>query len=109
MLSYLFIIYSVIKSNLSTCSFIHKFHNKYASVSVFLLVGSGTAGSLIAHRIATETNYTFIVLEAGGKGSALFDIPVLGPLLHGSVYDWLYQSVPQDNSCLAMRDNVSIV
>ncbi|KAI8435602.1 hypothetical protein MSG28_003877 [Choristoneura fumiferana] len=67
-------------------------------------VGSGTAGSLIAHRIATETNYTFIVLEAGGKGNALFDIPVLGPLLHGSVYDWLFQSVPQDNACLAMRN-----
>lgn len=70
-------------------------------------VGSGTAGSVIAHRIATETNFTFLVIEAGGKTNMLFDIPVLGPMLHGSVYDWQYQTVPQDNACLAMDDKVS--
>lgn len=70
-------------------------------------MGSGTAGSVIAHRLATETNYTFIVLEAGGKGIPLFDIPVLGPLLHGSIYDWRFETVPQENACLAMNNKVS--
>ncbi|XP_059059155.1 glucose dehydrogenase [FAD, quinone]-like [Achroia grisella] len=69
----------------------------------FIIVGSGTAGSVIAHRLATETNYTFIVVEAGGKGNVLFEIPVLGPLLHGSIYDWQYETVPQDNACYAFN------
>ncbi|XP_045497677.1 glucose dehydrogenase [FAD, quinone]-like [Colias croceus] len=71
----------------------------------FIIVGSGTAGSLIAHRLATETNHTFIVLEAGGKSNPLFEIPIFGPLLHGSVYDWQYETVRQDNACLAMVGN----
>ncbi|XP_063618367.1 ecdysone oxidase-like [Cydia splendana] len=70
----------------------------------YIIVGSGTAGSLIAHRLATETNFTFIVLEAGGQGNLLFEIPVLGPLIHGSPYDWQYETVPQDNACLAMKN-----
>ncbi|XP_061713552.1 oxygen-dependent choline dehydrogenase-like [Cydia pomonella] len=70
----------------------------------YIIVGSGTAGSLIAHRLATETNFTFIVLEAGGQGNLLFEIPVLGPLLHGSPYDWQFETVPQHNACLAMKN-----
>ncbi|CAG4979360.1 unnamed protein product [Colias eurytheme] len=71
----------------------------------FIIVGSGTAGSLIAHRLATETNHTFIVLEAGGNSNPLFEIPIFGPLLHGSVYDWQYETVRQDNACHAMVGN----
>lgn len=71
-------------------------------------VGAGTAGSLLAHRIATETNLTFVVLEAGGRSYPLLDIPFLGPLLHGSIYDWQYETTPQENACFAMVDKVSI-
>lgn len=69
-------------------------------------VGSGTAGSLIAHRLAKETNFSIIVLEAGTKGNSLLDIPVVGPLLHGSLYDWQFESVPQEHGCFAMKDRV---
>lgn len=69
-------------------------------------MGAGTAGSLIAHRIASETNFTYIVIEAGIHSNALLDIPVLGPLLHGSVHDWQYETVPQENGCFAMDNKV---
>lgn len=69
-------------------------------------MGSGTAGSIIAHRLATETNYSFLVIEAGGRSNFLYEIPVLGPMLHGSLYDWKYQTVPQENACLAMNNKV---
>ncbi|OWR55602.1 glucose dehydrogenase, partial [Danaus plexippus plexippus] len=67
----------------------------------YIIVGSGTAGSLIAHRLA-ETNYTYIVIEAGGFGHHFHDIPAFGPLLLGSHFDWGFETVPQDNACLAM-------
>ncbi|CAK1546946.1 unnamed protein product [Leptosia nina] len=71
----------------------------------YIIVGSGTAGSLIAHRLATETNYTFVVIEAGGASNPLYEIPILGPMLHGSPYDWQYETIPQENACLAMEGN----
>ncbi|XP_045771476.1 glucose dehydrogenase [FAD, quinone]-like [Maniola jurtina] len=71
----------------------------------FIIVGSGTAGSLIADRLSKETNYTFIVLEAGGRGHPFHDIPAFGPLLHGSVFDWQYETAPQENACHAMEDS----
>lgn len=70
----------------------------------YVIVGSGTAGSLISYRIATETAYTFAVLEAGGFGNALLDIPALSPLLHGSHFDWQYETVTQGNACLSMKN-----
>ncbi|XP_072932266.1 glucose dehydrogenase [FAD, quinone]-like [Epargyreus clarus] len=81
------------------------FQNKLQREYDFIIVGAGTAGSLIAHRLATETNHTFVVLEAGSKSHALLEIPVLGPLLHGSVHDWQFETVPQTDACLAMVDN----
>lgn len=71
------------------------------------LVGSGTAGSLIAHRLSKETNYTFVVLEAGGRGHPLHSIPAISPLLHQSTFDWQYETVPQENACFAMENRVS--
>ncbi|XP_050670886.1 alcohol dehydrogenase [acceptor]-like isoform X1 [Leptidea sinapis] len=71
----------------------------------FIIIGSGTAGSLIAHRLSTETNYTFVVLEAGGRSYSWYEIPILGPLLHGSIYDWGYETVHQKSACFAMEGN----
>ncbi|XP_039754286.1 glucose dehydrogenase [FAD, quinone]-like isoform X1 [Pararge aegeria] len=79
----------------------HEAQEKYD----FIIVGSGTAGSLIADRLLKETNYTFIVLEAGGKGHPFHDIPAFGPLLHRSVFDWHYETVPQENACFAMENS----
>ncbi|XP_063825345.1 glucose dehydrogenase [FAD, quinone]-like [Ostrinia nubilalis] len=96
------LIYLIYYGQLITSKCFDTFENEYD----YIIVGSGTAGSVIAHRLATETNFTFIVLEAGGKGSPLFDIPVLGPMLHGSVYDWQLETTPQENACLAMNDKI---
>ncbi|KAM3964328.1 glucose dehydrogenase [FAD, quinone] [Aphomia sociella] len=93
-------IYFVYYTNLIISFFSQNIDSEYD----FIIVGSGTAGSVIAHRLATETNYTFIVLEAGGKGNQLFEIPVLGPLLHSSIYDWQYETVPQENACYAYKN-----
>ncbi|KAH9628646.1 hypothetical protein HF086_007851 [Spodoptera exigua] len=82
------------------------FHTLFGLAGLSLLgnIGSGTAGSVMAHRLATETNYTFIVIEAGTKSHALLEAPVLGPFFHGSLLDWQYQTVPQKHACYAMKN-----
>ena len=35
-------------------------------------------------------------------------IPALGTFLQKSGYDWKYETVPQDNACLALVDRVRI-
>ncbi|KAL4719686.1 hypothetical protein ACJJTC_003007 [Scirpophaga incertulas] len=83
---------------------ITKFTSEFASQYDYIIVGSGTAGSVIGHRLATETDFKFIIIEAGSKSNNLFEIPALGPMLHSSIYDWQYETVPQENACLAMNN-----
>ncbi|XP_022834554.1 glucose dehydrogenase [FAD, quinone]-like [Spodoptera litura] len=93
-------IYFVYYSDLLSTAYYQEIKHEYD----FIIVGSGTAGSVIAHRLATETNYTFIVVEAGIRSHALLEAPVLGPFFHGSLLDWQYQTVPQEHACFAMKD-----
>ncbi|CAK1595790.1 unnamed protein product [Parnassius mnemosyne] len=84
--------------------FLTNFNRNLLQEYDYIIVGAGTAGSLIGHRLATETNFTFMVFEAGGRSHFLYEIPIIGPLLHGSVYDWQFETTPQENACLAMVD-----
>ncbi|XP_021194107.3 glucose dehydrogenase [FAD, quinone] [Helicoverpa armigera] len=93
-------IYFVYYSDLISTKYIQDIKPEYD----YVIVGSGTAGSVIAHRLATETNYTFIVVEAGCRSHALLEAPVLGPFFHGSLLDWQFQTVPQKHACFAMKD-----
>ncbi|XP_075973734.1 glucose dehydrogenase [FAD, quinone]-like [Anticarsia gemmatalis] len=92
--------YLVYYSDLFATSYLREIEPEYD----YIIVGCGTAGSVIAHRLATETNYTFIVLEAGSRSHDLLEAPVLGPFMHGSVFDWQYQTVPQEHACFGMKD-----
>ena len=62
----------------------------------FIVVGAGSAGSVVATRLSEDPAARVLALEAGGT-----DIPenVLNPsvwyTLFGSAVDWGYQSVPQ--------------
>nr|UYG55626.1 glucose dehydrogenase 3 [Geocoris pallidipennis] len=73
----------------------------------YIVVGGGSAGSIVASRLAEDKNSEVLLIEAGGNSSILHDIPVVAPMLQRKDCDWLYQTVPQQNACLALTDRVS--
>lgn len=61
-----------------------------------LIIGSGSAGSVIANRLSADPHRRVTVLEAGAR---VIDPdmrrPELWPFIHGRSYDWAYRTVPQ--------------
>ncbi|MGH3679957.1 MAG: GMC family oxidoreductase [Natronosporangium sp.] len=62
----------------------------------YVIVGGGTAGSVLANRLSEDPDTRVLVLEAGGSFvPANVDIAPLWFTLLGSEVDWGYQTVPQ--------------
>lgn len=63
-----------------------------------VVIGAGTAGSIVAGRLAAA-GHTVTLLEAGGQDTnpAIAELPRLGELWHGAE-DWDYFTVPQEHA-----------
>lgn len=62
----------------------------------YVIVGGGTAGSVLANRLTEDPDVRVLVLEAGGNFvPANVDAAPLWYTLLGSGVDWGYQTVPQ--------------
>lgn len=72
----------------------------------FIVVGAGTAGSVVAARLSETPHHRVLLLEAGGEEPWLSSIPLAAPLLQGSRYDWKYMTMPQKNSSEALVGKV---
>ncbi|XP_072759249.1 glucose dehydrogenase [FAD, quinone]-like [Anoplolepis gracilipes] len=77
----------------------------------FLVIGAGSAGSVIANRLTENPDWKVLVLEQGEDEIFLTDIPFLAPFLYITNYARVYKSEPrpQDTSghggyCLSMVD-----
>ncbi|XP_063878854.1 glucose dehydrogenase [FAD, quinone]-like [Scylla paramamosain] len=71
----------------------------------YLVVGGGSAGSVVAARLSEEANVTVALLEAGGHETQLSQVPGLAMDLQLSEMDWQYRAHPSTTSCLGMKDN----
>ena len=69
----------------------------------FIVIGGGSAGAVVASRLSEISNWTVLLLEAGGDETLLSDIPLLLPGLQMSPLDWQFKTEPTANSCLAMN------
>lgn len=71
----------------------------------FIVVGSGSAGSVVASRL-TEVGWQVLLLEAGGEPPIESHVPVLHPLLYreGSSSDWGYKSQPNNGRFGAFKN-----
>jgi len=70
----------------------------------FIVIGGGSAGSVLANRLTENPNWNVLLLEAGGHETEITDVPILSLYLHKSKLDWKYRTQPQDTACQAMID-----
>ncbi|XP_026466790.1 glucose dehydrogenase [FAD, quinone]-like [Ctenocephalides felis] len=75
--------------------------DQFEDVYDFIIIGSGPGGSVMANRLTEVNNWKVLLLEAGEQSNYLSDVPLLAGNLIGTSFDWNYESVKQNGSCLA--------
>ena len=64
-----------------------------------LVIGSGTAGSVLAARLSEDADRSVGLVEAGGAASdPRIAEPAQWPLLQGSAIDWAFRTTPQPHT-----------
>lgn len=75
----------------------------------FVIVGGGTAGLTLAHRLSEEPRWKILVLEAGGLETPITEVPAMQPQLQTTGYTWGYKTCAQKHACLGSVDNKCLV
>lgn len=73
----------------------------------YIIVGSGSAGSVLANRLSEHSGVSVLLLEAGGNENLISDIPIAYQLLQKSRLDWSYQTTPQKHACFGLSGRSS--
>ncbi|VVC32223.1 Glucose-methanol-choline oxidoreductase,Glucose-methanol-choline oxidoreductase, N-terminal,Glucose- [Cinara cedri] len=66
----------------------------------FIIVGAGSAGSVVASRLSEETKWSVLLIEAGGEEQFIMDVPLLANMLQFTDANWKYKTMPSNNYCL---------
>ena len=69
----------------------------------YIVVGAGSAGSVVANRLSEDDNVTVLLLEAGGMDGELgIHVPLAYVDLQLSEIDWAEMTVPQKHACYGL-------
>ncbi|KAG8262408.1 hypothetical protein J6590_053045 [Homalodisca vitripennis] len=71
----------------------------------FIVVGAGTAGCVVANRLAEVDGWKILLIEAGGDPTKTSEVPALFPSLQRTDIDWQYRTEPSNSHCLGMVHN----
>ncbi|KAH6943002.1 hypothetical protein HPB50_013622 [Hyalomma asiaticum] len=75
----------------------------------FVVVGAGSAGSVVANRLSANGTFSVLLLEAGGEETQDLQIPFFSFLAANENNTWMYATVPQTNSCLSFPGHVAVM
>ncbi|XP_069679695.1 glucose dehydrogenase [FAD, quinone]-like [Periplaneta americana] len=70
----------------------------------FIVVGAGSAGSVVASQLSEEKQWKVLLLEAGGDPTPTSDVPGLAFTLQNTELDWKYRPEVQEDICQGMTD-----
>jgi len=70
----------------------------------FIVVGGGTAGSVVASRLSEVPEWNVLLIEAGDNPPLMSEIPALTFALQKSDMDWQFRTEPEEGSCRGLRD-----
>jgi choline dehydrogenase-like flavoprotein len=71
----------------------------------YVVIGSGSAGAVVASRLTENPQINVLLLEAGGPQNVITDMPGATPALVGTDVDWQYKTVPQTEIGQAFIDH----
>ncbi|XP_048514257.1 glucose dehydrogenase [FAD, quinone]-like [Athalia rosae] len=71
----------------------------------FVVIGAGAAGAVIANRLTENSNWTVLLLEAGGEEPVISDVPATYLSLQSGELDWNFKAEPSSTYCKGMTDN----
>uniref|UniRef100_L7M2M9 Glucose-methanol-choline oxidoreductase N-terminal domain-containing protein n=1 Tax=Rhipicephalus pulchellus TaxID=72859 RepID=L7M2M9_RHIPC len=75
----------------------------------FVVVGAGSAGSVVANRLSANGTFNVLLLEAGGIETPDLATPFFSFLAANESNSWMYVTVPQTKSCLSFRGQVAVM
>ncbi|KAL7643762.1 UNVERIFIED_CONTAM: hypothetical protein RMT77_005768 [Armadillidium vulgare] len=66
----------------------------------FIIVGSGSAGAVVASRLSENSDFQVLLLEAGGDETGITDTPALFAKFMRTEQDWNYTTESSSKYCL---------
>ncbi|KAK9753153.1 GMC oxidoreductase [Popillia japonica] len=68
----------------------------------FIIVGAGSGGSALIHRLSEISDWKILVLEAGGEPDIITDIPVWSTLAHHTHLNWKFFTETEEGVAMAL-------
>ncbi|KAH8409085.1 hypothetical protein KR009_006549, partial [Drosophila setifemur] len=69
-----------------------------------VVIGAGSAGSVVSSRLSENPEWRVLVLEAGGDAPVESEMPILFYALQHTDFVWNYYTEPSSTSCQGMKD-----
>lgn len=71
-----------------------KHSNELLNEYDYIIIGAGSAGSVIASRLSENPTWRILLLEAGPDETILSEVPLFMAALQKSPIDWQFQTKP---------------
>ncbi|XP_037032408.1 glucose dehydrogenase [FAD, quinone] isoform X1 [Bradysia coprophila] len=80
--------------------------SQYLPVYDFIIIGSGSGGSVMANRLSEVRNWKVLLLEVGDEENFLSDVPLTPGATQVSRYNWGYKTEKQRGACTGLKGGV---